>query len=62
MLTHECKVSVFTQNQALCALLFPYRELLVCNLPWLNGLNRSVQTQRIPSVLTREKNHSGPSR
>jgi hypothetical protein len=40
MLTQERKVSVSTQNQALSALLFPYRELLGFNLPRLSGLNR----------------------
>ena len=53
-LTHlavELKVSASTQNQALAALLFLYRELLERDLD-LEGLVRARQKRRLPVVLT----------
>ena len=44
-----------TQNQALSALLFLYREVLGIQLPWLDGLVRAKSPQRLPVVLTREE-------
>jgi integron integrase len=55
-LTHlavEGKVSASTQNQALSGLLFLYKEVLGCDLPWLDNVVRAKQPQRLPSVLTR---------
>ena len=55
-LTHlavEGKVSASTQNQALSALLFLYKEVLLIDLPWLDNVVRAKQPQRLPSVLTR---------
>lgn len=55
-LTHlavEGKVSASTQNQALSALLFLYKEVLLIDLPWLNNVVRAKQPQRLPIVLTR---------
>ncbi|WP_036251023.1 integron integrase [Methylobacter sp. BBA5.1] len=55
-LTHlavEGKVSASTQNQALSALLFLYKEVLLIDLPWLNNVVRAKQPQRLPNVLTR---------
>jgi len=46
------QVSASTQNQALAALLFLYREVLEINLPWLEGLTRAKRPQRLPTVLT----------
>lgn len=46
------KVSAATQNQALAALLFLYREVLDIDLPWLDGLVRAKKPQRLPVVLT----------
>src|SRR5665647_1065735 len=46
-------VSASTQNQALSALLFLYREVLQIELPWLNDVVRAKQPQRLPVVLTR---------
>ena len=46
-------VSASTQNQALSALLFLYREVLVVELPWLEGLVRAKTAKRLPTVLTR---------
>jgi site-specific recombinase XerD len=46
-------VSSSTQNQALSALLFLYREVLGLGLDWLEGLVRAKCPQRLPGVLTR---------
>ena len=42
-----------TQNQALSALLFLYKEVLGKDLPWLDGLVRAKRPPRLPTVLTR---------
>ncbi|MFZ2884382.1 phage integrase N-terminal SAM-like domain-containing protein, partial [Nitrosomonas europaea] len=47
------KVSASTQNQALSALLFLYKEVLSIDLPWLDKVVRARQPQRLPTVLTR---------
>jgi integron integrase len=44
-----------TQNQALSALLFLYREVLGVELPWLDGLQRPNRPPRLPTVLTRKE-------
>ena len=57
-LTHlavEGNVAAATQNQALSALLFLYREVLAIDLPWLNDVTRAKRPQRMPVVLTREE-------
>jgi integron integrase len=46
-------VSASTQNQALNALLFLYRNVLRLELPWLDDIVRAKQTTRLPVVLTR---------
>ena len=51
----ERKVAASTQNQALGALLFLYREVLQQNLPWLGDLVRARRPQRVPVVMTREE-------
>ena len=48
-------VSASTQNQALGALLFLYREVLDQNLPWLDELVRARRPQRVPVVMTRDE-------
>lgn len=45
-------VSSSTQNQALSAVLFLYREVLMLDLPWLNNFERSKKSRRLPVVLT----------
>lgn len=45
-------VAAATQNQALSALLFLYREVLEVELPWLDNLTRAKPSQRLPVVLT----------
>jgi len=49
------KVAASTQNQALSALLFLYREVLDVELPWLDGLVRAKRPSHLPVVLTREE-------
>lgn len=44
------QVASATQNQALSALLFLYREMLNIDLPWLNGIVRSKRPVRLPVV------------
>lgn len=46
------RVSASTQNQALSALLFLYREVLEIALPWLNNVTRAKPSQRLPVVPT----------
>jgi integron integrase len=46
-------VSSSTQNQALAALLFLYKEILEINLPWLDNLIRAKRPARLPTVLSR---------
>jgi len=48
----EGKVSALTQNQALSALLFLYKEVLLIDLPWLDNVARAKQPQRLPCMLT----------
>jgi integrase len=48
-------VSASTQNQALAALLFLYRNVLGQDLPWLDEIVRAKRPQHLPVVLTREE-------
>jgi integron integrase len=49
------RVAASTQNQALSALLFLYRDVLGVDLPWLDGLVRAKRPHRLPIVLTRDE-------
>jgi integron integrase len=49
------KVAASTQNQALSALLFLYREVLGVELPWLDDVVRAKRPVHLPVVLTREE-------
>ena len=49
------KVSASTQNQALSALLFLYRQVLCRNIEWVEGVVRAKRPMRLPVVLTREE-------
>jgi integron integrase len=51
-LVSQCHVASATQNQALAALLFLYREALGHALPWLDGLDRAKRPVRLPVVLS----------
>ena len=46
------RVAASTQNQALSALLFLYREVLQVGLPWMDGVVRAKRPKRVPVVLT----------
>jgi integron integrase len=48
-------VAASTQNQALSALLFLYRDVLGVELPWLDGLVRAKRPEHLPVVLTPEE-------
>lgn len=52
MLANERNVAASTQNQALAALLFLYRDLLDVDLPWLDGITRAKKPARLPVVLS----------
>ena len=49
------KVAASTQNQALSALLFLYRQVLEIDLPWLDEVVRAKRPQRLPVVLARQE-------
>ena len=48
----ERNVSASTQNQALSAVLFLYRQVLDIQLPWLENVVRARQPAHLPVVLT----------
>lgn len=57
-LTHLARarrVSAGTQNQALHAVLFLYREVLERDLPWLDDVVRARRSRRVPVVLSRRQ-------
>jgi integron integrase len=54
-LARERDVAAATQNQALSALLFLYKQVLAQPLPWLEELDRAQRPARVPTVLTREE-------
>lgn len=48
-------VAASTQNQALSALLFLYREVLGQPVEWVDDIERAKRPQRLPVVFTREE-------
>jgi integron integrase len=48
-------VAAATQNLALNAVLFLYREVLKIELPWLNDVHRAKKPERLPVVFTRDE-------
>jgi len=52
-LARDLGVAASTQNQALSAILFLYKETLAQPLAWLEGLERARRPVRVPSVLSR---------
>lgn len=57
-LTHlavEMNVSASTQNQALSAILFLYRDVLHQELPRIEGVTRAQRPDRLPVVFTRSE-------
>lgn len=51
-LATERNVAASTQNQALSALLFLYREVLRVDLPWMASILRAKRPRRLPTVLS----------
>ena len=49
------QVAASTQNQALSALLFLYKDVLEVDLPWLDGIVRARRPERLPVVLSRDE-------
>jgi integron integrase len=54
-LATERNVAASTQNQALSALLFLYREVLGVDLPWMENVVRAKRPRRVPTVLSQEE-------
>jgi integron integrase len=54
-LAGEGNVSASTQNVALCALLFLYRDVLEIELPYVEGIRRAKRPTRVPVVFTRQE-------
>jgi integron integrase len=52
-LVEERTVGASTQSQALCALLFLYKEVLEADPGWIDGIARVKRPRRLPIVLTR---------
>jgi integron integrase len=48
-------VAAATQNQALAAVLFLYKQVLGIDLPWMGEIVRARRPKRLPAVLTREE-------
>ena len=48
----ERNVAASTQNRALCALLFLYKDVLGVELPWLDEIRRAKKEKRLPTVMT----------
>jgi integron integrase len=51
-LATDRKVSASTQNQALSAILFLYRDVLKKDLAWLDGIIRARKPRKLPVVMT----------
>lgn len=48
-------VAAGTQNQAMHAILFLYKQVLCIDLPWLDGITRARPSKRLPTVLTQQE-------
>ena len=51
----EGRVAASTQNVALCALLFLYRDVLGTEMPYVEGVERVKRPARIPVVFSRQE-------
>jgi len=54
-LATDRKIAASTQNIALSALLFLYRQVLRVDFPNIENIKRARQTRHLPVVLTREE-------
>ena len=57
-LATERNVTAATQNQALSALLFLYKQVLGVDLPWLGELVRAQRPVRLPTVTPQRSSSS----
>ena len=57
-LANDRDVAPATQNQALAALLFLYRDVLNIDLPGINAIARAKRERRLPVVLTQAEAHA----
>jgi len=48
-------VASSTQNQALSAILFLYKEVLGIELPWLNNVTRAKRPEKLPVVFSKNE-------
>ena len=48
----EDRVSASTQNQALCSILFLYRDVLKMELPFIEGIERARRSRKLPVVFS----------
>lgn len=51
----RCNVAASTQNQAKCAILFLYKEILNTDLEWLKNVKSAKRSERVPVVLTKRE-------
>ena len=49
------RVAASTQNQALAALLFLYKEILATRLPWLDDIVRAKRPKKLPVFLSKDE-------
>ena len=49
------RVASSTQNQALSAILFMYKEVLKIELPWLKDVTRAKRSEKIPLVFSKNE-------
>jgi integron integrase len=56
-LARHGRVAASTQNQALSALLFLYKEVMKEEIGWLGNVERATKPPRLPVVLTRDEVH-----
>src|SRR5205814_8745950 len=56
-LARDGNVSASTQNQALSALLFLYKQVLKEEIGWLEDVERAKKPARLPVVLTHDEVH-----
>jgi integrase len=54
-LARDANVAPSTQNQALSALLFLYKEVLKHEIGWLEQVERAKKPQKLPVVLSRDE-------
>jgi site-specific recombinase XerD len=56
-LATDGKVAASTQNVALCALLFLYRQVLEIDLPLVENVERAKRPKRVPVVFTPDQDY-----